>query len=407
MPAQPPVPANPNELLQTVSSGYDAAPISSLYNFAYSDRFPTFDRYIFVPQMWRDPRIRFGSRIIKGTLLSNGRFFVDDPQSTSNDESGWSPVKRFVVDQINYFWQTSAIKALTAIEWGFSASEVLYRLVNGRFEFDGLKPLAHEDVNVWERGGTKTGVMLYDKHDRDKGTFIGGMKSLWHVHEREHDQWYGCSRLEGAFRPWHEFSSEKGANDVRRLFNMKYAFNGDTGRYPPGRSDSDVDPYGRYNRDIMLEILEKRTAGGTVALPGTKDAEGNYLWDIVPGGNIGQQSGAGIEEWVKTLRREMWEGMGIPEEVVLSLESGAWNARMISHEAFLSTLQDLAYWLIQDFDTQVLRPLVYLNFHQRPTYRVIPFSLLFVSASDQNLRKQTQETVPEKPTSDDTQSQAA
>ena len=336
---------------------------------------PFFSR-VHVREMLTDPRVTFGLWLIKGPLISNARFFV----KTEDEE-----LKKYLVRSIERFWRTSAVRALKAVEWGYSGSEVSYKVDEGRIMFDTLRDLDPPDINVVTSRGRLQGITVRnskftsgkDFRSRQR-VFVGGPKAFLHVHQRERNPWYGLSRLFGSFVPWWEQWSDGGYRDIRRLWFYKNAYEGGVMYHPPGITRTN-DGTVISNKDLAREMIEKKRTGGVIAFPNMTTADGSRAWEYEPPRANDVPSGLG--EYGVSLREEILEGMGIPPEVVESSGSegfGSSTGRAIPQMAFFSTLQEVLQWLISDFDTQILRPVAKLSFPD-PRYEIIPFSLLKIA----------------------------
>ena len=379
----------PQDLLETFTPGYENVQ-GTYWPFQYNSRHPLFQP-AWIPRMLNDQRVQFGLWMIKGPILSASRFYVDEPKSTPQRQS---ELKKFLVKNIERFWRTlklmlrtrppglrrtSAVKALRAIEWGFSGSEGMYKRIGDQIHFDCLKCFHPRDVKIVTREGKKVGMTVKRVWGRQQKVYLGGPKGFWHIHRREENPWYGLSRLFGSFQPWFEMHTDGGAKDIRKLYYRKYAFSGEVMYYPIG--DAPVggvvgDQQMYNNKHIASQLLEKRRTGGVMALTNTRYEDGTRKWELVsaqPG-----PGGADVLDYHRMMKMELFEGMGVPAEVAEAAEVGAgWSGRRVPFEAFFSILQEMVNWLIFDFNEQILRPLVRLNFGiEEPDYEVIPFGLL-------------------------------
>ena len=70
----------------------------------------------------------------------------------------------------------------------------------------------------------------------------------------------------------------------------------------------------------------------------------------------------GLIEYGEILGDEIWEGLGIPPEVVSADGTGAFAGRRIPQQAFYSVLQEIINEHIIDADEQIFRNLVHMNF---------------------------------------------
>ncbi len=361
-----------NVLLQNLTPGY--LPSSGSVLLANLRNRPLFTRQM-VREMIQDPRVAYGLYLIKGPITSNSKFEIDCEASE---------IKEYLSVALERFWRNSASRALKAIEWGFSGSEVMYRMKDGRIHFDVIKDLDPSDVAPVRLHGKIIGIHVHNnRYDRDQSyvngqnlTYLGGPKALWHVHCRERSPWWGVSRLFGAHIPYWEKWSEGGFRDIRRLWFHKNAFQGGTMYHPPG-STYDDQGTPRSNKDLAREMMEKMRSGGTLTLPNTPGGEGNMrAWEYIP--PIANPTPEGMLEYGRDIDTEILEAMGIPPEVIESGGDqgfGSSTGRQVPQEAFYAILNELIQWLITDFDNQVLRPLVALNFGEEYDYDIYPVPL--------------------------------
>lgn len=317
--------------------------------------------------MLTDPRVIYGLWLIKGPILSNAHVYVKCDDVTVHD---------FLVEQINRFWANSAVRALKAIEWGYSGCEVLYREKDGLVHFDELRDFYSPDVRVVVAKGEPTGILVRNGVNQHQA-YLGFPKSMLHVHWRERNRFYGLSRLYGAHVPWHEIWSDGGYRDIRRLWFYKNAYEGGTIRHPPGASQTDGGTL-RPNRDIARELIEKKRAGGVLTLPNTPSGDaGTYAWLYEP--PAANPPPEGLLEYGEVLNNEILEALGIPPEVIASGGDqgfGSSTGRQVPQLAFYSILQELLQWLLYDLDYCVLRPLVEVNFGVGVVdYELQPFKL--------------------------------
>lgn len=361
--------------------------------FAYSSRLPIFTRQ-WIPYMERNPAVRLALAAIKGSIVAKARFFVQCQNLQ---------VKKFVADTINRYWSYGIETTLQSIECGYAGSEVLYRAKGSELHYDQLRACHFRDVRPAVKEGYKVGMWLIRniqgrEVDRDSNNYlyIGGMKCLWTVHQREVSRWYGRSKLFGAFEPWWDHYSDGGARDIRRLFYHKYAFNGDILYFPtqtlPTPNTGAGDESLESNKSKARRMVNQRRTGGTLIFPNTKDPiSGKYDWELIEA--TGGPPAVNINEYPIQLRSEIFDGMEVPLEAVESVESGlGQGGRDISNDGFLSTLQIIVNFLIHDFVEQVIRELVALNFSEElaQSFEVIPYGLAHNREEDRKMDQQAQ-----------------
>jgi len=315
-----------------------------------------------VTDMLTDPRIKFGLWLIKGPILSNARFFVQ----CENEE-----IKEFIINQINRFWRGSAPTALKAIEYGYSGSEVIYTFKNGLLQYQRLRGISSKDVTAVTKDGEFVG-MYVESSIFNKRMYIGRPKAFWHIHWRDIHPWYGRSRLFGAFVPWWEMWAEGGYRDIRSLWFHKNAYDGGAMYHPPGetqlRSGETIS-----NKELARDMIEKKKTGASLAIPNIPTADGGKAWEYQPPSS--NPTPDGFVQYGESLRDEIWEGLTIPPEIAKAEGTGAYAGRRVPHQAFMSILQEISNWLMLDFDEQIVRVLVHLNWGE-VDYEIIPFPLL-------------------------------
>lgn len=412
---------NPIELTQVFTAEYEPVGFVRNYMPAAPHHRPMFNSWC-IEQMLQDPRIVFGLELIKGPIHAFTKFFSQEEASDAsvhrmivetNVEFPYvvqcsdKKIGEFITANIRRFWQTGAIKALNAIEWGYSGSEVIYKRKNGRGKpvimYDTLKDLDARDIRcVTQRGG----IVGLDLHPTraSGGEFIGIPKAFWHVHARERNRYYGHSRLFGAYAAWWEIWGEGGARDIRRNWFHRNAFDGGEMRYPMGYTKL---PNGERieNRDLALEMLSKKRSGGYMVFP-QQELNGKPAWEYVP--PVASVEPQGMQSYMAALTGEELEGLGIPPEVIEGGGGGLGSAsgRQIPMTAYFSTLQKISDFLIQDFSAQVLDYLIALNFRKVVDYEIVPLipSKAFEDQKlETNISSQETPKAEKKPAKEETQ----
>jgi hypothetical protein len=360
------------DLLETYTQEYMPSAHSTQF---FSIRNRALFTNMLIREMITDPRISYGLYLIKGPIVSNAKFEV---------ECESAEIKEYLASSVERFWRNSASRALKSVEWGFSGSEVLYRIKDGRIHFDTLKDLDPHDVSPVRNKGELVGI--YVRNNRDdrysrtvsgqNATYLGGPKAFWHIHWRERSPWWGVSRLFGAHIPYWEKWSEGGYRDIRRLWYHKNAFQGGTMYHPPGtmRDDNNIV---RSVKDIAREIVEKVRSGGVLTLPNMPAGDGGQrAWEFIP--PMANATPEGLLEYGQAIDTEILEAMGIPPEVIESGGNqgfGSSTGRQVPQEAFYAILNELVQWLVTDFENQVLRPLVEVNFGKEYDFDIFPLPL--------------------------------
>jgi len=376
------------DLLSVVKTRHRQLTTMPYYDPRYSHHFPYFT-YGTIDLMLRDSRIRYALSLIKGPIYAYTKFFSqeesEDPavqQAIIDLEYHYSykiqaknpDTEAFIIKTLNRFWNEGALKALEAIDWGYSPNQVIYkRNAEGKLEYDKLVHYGVHHVKPVSRSHNLTGIYL-KKQDR----FIPIPKSFLHVHQREHDNFTGRSRLLGAHIPWHENWNLGGARDVRRNWFFKNSYDSGT-LYVPQETIVDEDGTEMTSTEVAAKILENSQTGSYRIFPKPASAQGKNerSWDYeAPRSNTTPQ---GMMEYCQDLRIEILEGMGIPPEVVENPSStglGSATGRKVPLIAFYASLAPASIELIDDVCSQIINPLLLVN-QMDPDYevtRIIPKS---------------------------------
>lgn len=324
---------------------------------------PLFFRY-YIPAMERDPHLVYGIKMLRAPILTKAKYEVT---------SDMPEVQDFVDKQIKRFWAVGLPLSLTSMEWGFNGAEVIYRWKKKTqlLEFDKLRFLRPHDVTPVVRNGSLQGILI--RRIRDPGNnspnqekFLKLPKVLWSVHEKRHDRWFGKSVYEGAFIPWYETWQPKGFRNIRHLAMYKYSFDGGCVKYPEGATQDPITGENIPNVLIAEQMADRREAGATLVLPSLNQEYGGWEYEPAAGMTIPE----GLFQYGDDLRNEKWEGIGVPPEIVQDESGGSFAGRRVPQQGFYSAIQEKSDEQLFDFDEQVLRYLVRLNFGPDADYDV-------------------------------------
>lgn len=341
---------------------------------------PPFIRMYHVPAMQRDSRLSLAMSVLKGMALSLSRFYV-------KDEDGDEEIRQFVIRQVERFWTVGAAHMIDSMDWGWAGGEVMYRYNgNGELDFNCFQKFRAMDIAPVTLEGDFAGIELKVRNNK----FLGGQYAFWTVHDREFNRWWGRSKYESAFLPWFEKHDRHGALDARRAYYYRHSFQGEIGRFPEG---SYIDEHGQEvsNRDTMMALQQNARSGGSFTLSSARDEQGNFLWDIEDRAKT--QTSHDVREYIEDLDRESTEGLGVSDELFRAADTGSgFSGRKIPEQAVRGILSQVVFWMVYDFDEQVIRPLVRQNYNVDPTHEIIPFGLI---DEDQAVEQEEGGRVPE------------
>jgi hypothetical protein len=381
-----------------------------IYDPQYGHNIPMFNKMI-IPTMLKDGRIRFGLQMLKGPIQYNTVFI---PEEKSNNpalidllkangaqfiykvSSENKELQDFIVKTLKRFWTVGLDEALSAIEWGFSCSQVVYKQTeSNRIEYDYLKWNHPDSVKPLFLDHRMVGANIKGIPGYENGAELLFPKVLWHIHNRKVNPVFGESRLSWASIPWHELYVCYGARDIRRTWFIKNAFDGGQMRYPIGKTkvgESEID-----NLDLAIKMMSNMRTGGYRVFPDDiNTSSGQQKWEYTPpSANITPN---GLMEYPEKLRYEILEAMGIPPEVTESQSDngmGSATGRKVPMMLYYSTLAHLCDSAIYDFKTQNLDYLAFVNF------RTKEYSVERVSLEDADIGMEGSSSLPPEGGSED------
>lgn len=374
--------------LRTNSHISDRARLMQINDPRYAHHIPAFNT-LTVETMLRDPRIIFGLNLIKGPIATYTKFFNEEESKSPDITQAIIELdyhfpyavvcknkdqETYILQQLNRFWDFGIFKAMNAIEWGFSGSQVLYKMTKDKkLVFDKLHPYKSSILQPVIKNNGIVGFI----RNNDRNGYIPIGKGFWHIHNREQDYFYGLSRLRGAHIPWHETWMMGGARDIRRTWFFRNAYDGGELYYPEGHF---TDEAGNkiLNETLAVEMMELKRTGSTAIFPSTKALDGKRDWEYAP--PKANNTPQGLCEYLERLADEELEGLGIPPEIVKSGNSGlgAATGRMIPLMAFIASLTPIGVDLINDFREQILDRILlpFNNFTEEyEIKRIVPKSI--------------------------------
>lgn len=317
-----------------------------------------------VPRMKRDPQVLMGLRILEAPLHGVER----------KVRANHPTVEAFIEATLNRVWQRALRKISKANEYGHSPGEIEYKIKGRRYEFKQFHAIHPMDGRPLRNPRTKEIEAVRIRHvEGREGTLadIAYPNAFWLANDSEFGQPYGQSRLAGAWQPWMEKSGRHGANDIRRLWFLKNAYNGGILRYPDGFTELE-DGRQVSNQDLAREILEKLETGGVLVLPNTRsglEADSPYAWEYTTpemnGGDL-----AGILEYPDKLDKAIFAGMGIPNELIEAGVKGSWSGRSIPAQMFFSSLDVYMTVILDAICRLIITPLVRVNYGSKAEYEV-------------------------------------
>lgn len=326
-----------------------------------------------VPSMLRHPAVYQPLDFYKGGV-GGAEFKVE---ASNQEAADW------YLDQLERFWTVALGMIQESYAWGWGGYEVMYREEKHRLHFDKLEDFNPRDVVPLSKEGRYVGVRVkgtgtQDHHGRGRNRDLWGPrrtpsaeptrpdvppKAFWYAHcPAPGQKYFGRTQLWSAWLPWKRLTDPVGgAEIVTDMAIYRFGVAGPLMRYPtrdtlrPNSNDRDS------ARDRAMEFVEQAKSGAGVALPSTRDENGNPDWDIEwPDHTISVDP---LLNYSSKLEDQISAGIGVPKELMEASDTGSgYSGRAIPMEAFLMRQQRIAEAIVFGFCQQVLDPLLLWNF---------------------------------------------
>jgi len=198
--------------------------VSGSYYQEYFSKKPTLSD---IYEMRQDPSIKIGLSVIKHPLQR-----VDWEIIARRSEESLPPeIKHLVEDNIRTLWDEFMVNQLTAIEFGYSIQEKVWKTQNNHLVYDRLVPLRPDSLKIYY--DTSTGYLTrvkqtvsYPKKESEKtaqekknekeGIWIPAEKLFIYSHNKQFANIEGESSLVGLNPYWKMF------NDIYTSANAYY-----------------------------------------------------------------------------------------------------------------------------------------------------------------------------------------
>ncbi len=345
-----------------------------------------------IQSMLRDPQVRL-CLAMRAAPIASVQFAYkggvgDDGKPT------WIPgvksrnpvVGEWVLRQLRRIWGNYLSAILRCQVWGWSAGEVTLRLSpSNLIEINELFPRHARDCRLMEgeNSGAPWGIQVANVEG--SGTVDLPFPYCYMVNFRPEDgERYSPPILLGAYSPWCDKWLDGGALDTRRLYMHKDAYGGMKIAYPEESVFVDGSETPVPARDIAMQIVEQRQAGGTLTYPSTRDENGNEKW-LIEEAKVGD-SPDHILQYPKDLDNEIRQGMEIPDGAISNDGSGAWEGKSIPLAAFYSGLDSWVVQICNDL-RQTLDPLARMNFGDDVDFEIMHKPLALTAMEQQGQKR--------------------
>lgn len=358
--------------------------------FTHVEDLPPFS-FLTIANMLRDPTLLLGMAMRESPICTAEFGYRDNDQWVQGVYSSNPHVSRWVYKTLQRLWTYEVHKMLTAQVWGWAGGETVWRLnvdeELGRktIAFDELQNAQPTDVRtVRHKRKGLIGVSIrnatkpLEGRDGKLRLSLNG-KGWFSNHKPDPGTDYGTSVLRGAYSPFADKWFNGGALDVRRLVMHADAYSGRRIGYPIGSTQ--IDGWGLIpNIVIARKMVENSKSGDVLTYPRVIDEKGNEKWKIDEAKSTVVPTH--IMEYPKDLDVAMLRGIEIPDEVLITQITGAWQGKKVPLEAFWNNLRRFGLLILRTVIHNVIEPGVLWNFGKAIDFEVslLPFDIQLIFA---------------------------
>lgn len=280
--------------------------------------------------------------------------------------------KAYVEATYQRFWRKSLHVATRCYEYGYSPSEVLWKLKHGRILFDRLKAIHPTDATPWTIQGQLAAVEV---RIAQGGVGSGGSvklpgattampgKGFWIAHNADWNPWWGHSVLTACWLPWRMKTMPGGLQETLFLGAYKHAISATEIRHPQGTTETEDEPAGVNYQDIAMQMGEQIKNGAILAVPSEhhpQELGGGPKWELKQ--SEMKMNFAPILEYADLLDKWIQRGAGIPDEVITFDQAAGSRARTsIAVGEFYDMAEQSLHHIMEAVDEQLVRPATRLN----------------------------------------------
>lgn len=309
-----------------------------------------------------DGTVAQGLKAVKAPMLA-AEYEVecgsDDPKDQEIEE--WVRQNVFNMD---ISWKNFLRQALTYLEFGYSVFEQCYKVgPDGKIWLKKLAPRIQDSILKWKLDDGSRGVVQLLRTDEavNYSVQIPIRKCLVLTNDMEGDDITGIPLIRAAYKHYY---IKNNLYQIAAISAERYGVGVPSITLPPGAGDA-----------------EKRAAEGIVAnLRSNQEShiiKPSKEWEIeiiTPKGSQG--SSQDIKSQIDHHDRMILQSMLCGFLNLGSTDTGSFALSKDQHSFFLTFVQDRVAYFVEEFNSQVIKPLVDLNFGKRLVYPKLVFTNL-------------------------------
>lgn len=321
-------------------------------------------------EMRRDDQVKAALTFKKHAVFAAG-WRVDSPEGRPDD---WEPTE-FIREQLEALEGTFAgvlLEMLSALDYGFSASEKIFSDESGQVTLSAIKTRAPHAIEFQiDRHGnlTRDGILQWQN---DKGLVpLPAEKFVLVRNAREFGNPYGTSDLEAAYRGWW---TKQNAYKWLGMLLERYGIPPVIAKYRHGSLNA-------RQIEALKEVLTNLQAATAAIVPFGENSDDIEFWSPELAGQVSRV----FEPAISMFNTDISRAILMPGLLGLTPETrvGSMARARVIFDVFLFVRDHLAQELADTaVNDQIIRPLVELNFgvDEIPQFRFLPI--------DDNLQKE-------------------
>lgn len=341
------------ELLHQLASTRSYDLDSSILNGWNPNKFIERKRYDGIDEMLDDENIFGILEMKKYLILSTGYRF----KIKGNEDGSKQELLDFTENNFNVKYRGllsgDMHQMLSAFEYGFSLSEMLYEKIDSKIYLTRIKTVPPHSIDfATDEMGNLSEV--FQRQTTDSHKILPINKMLLYVHNRRFDNPYGVSDCQRCFRAW---ASKKMAIKFWGIYMQRFS-----SPFPVAKVDAQ---FGDAKVDEMLKILD--SIQQTVSLVIPKDAD----LELLKVGNSSGEYDRAIEKYNQMIARALL----IPDLIGYgaTVKGGSFALGQKHFELFLNIIQFTRQHLEELINEHAIKQLIDINFGKQDEYPKIEF----------------------------------
>jgi len=307
-------------------------------------------------EMRRDDQIKAALGIKKHSILGSGWVIhTDDPKINEHAEF----VERNLTEDLEISFDEALYDILTALEYGFSCTEKILKVVDQQYKFSNFKTRAPHTFTFYtdDYGNIKEDGLRQDTQGGE--IKLDRSKFILFVNQKEHDNWYGESELRACYRAWWS------KNTIIKFWNMfleRFGMPTTIGKYDPNTTNTDL--VTRFT--TVLKDIQQKT---TITIPEGFDV--SFLEAM-------RRGPADYKEAISTYNLMIARSLLVPDLLGFSKEAegGSYSLGQKHFDIFMISVERVRRQIELLIKQELIKYIIQLNFGEQEKYPDFKFKPL-------------------------------